>query len=269
MDSSEINANQNKSNNEKILIKKSLFNALIVTVVAASLIAAFLAGSYINLKSSEMTKSELTDVITKLEKEILKNQQSDVQPNIKPIMISIDDDPIRGDPNAPITIVEFSDFQCPFCARFHVQTLPLILEEYTESGKVRFVYRDFPIQSHPNAMPAAVASECAHEQDKYWQYHDVLFENQVLWSNMEIPDAIAVFKEFATRLELNQDQFNSCLNSGKYIEEVNKDLNDGRNYGVSGTPGFFIGNEKIGFIKINGAQPFESFKTIIDHQLNT
>ncbi|MDO8640190.1 MAG: DsbA family protein, partial [Nitrosarchaeum sp.] len=81
--------------------------------------------------------------------------------------------------------------------------------------------------------------------------------------------AITIFKEFATELDLNQDQFNSCLDSGKYIEEINNDLNDGRDYGIAGTPGFFIGNEKIGFVKITGAQPFEAFKNIIDSQLNT
>ena len=81
--------------------------------------------------------------------------------------------------------------------------------------------------------------------------------------------AITIFKEFATELDLNQEQFNSCLDSGKYIEEINNDLNDGRDYGIDGTPGFFIGNEKIGFVKLNGAQPFEAFKSIIDSQLNT
>ena len=86
---------------------------------------------------------------------------------------------------------------------------------------------------------------------------------------MAITNATKVFKEFATKLDLNQDQFNSCLDSGKYIGEINNDLNDGRKYGITGTPGFFIGNEKIGFVKVNGAQPFEVFKSVIDSQLNT
>ncbi|MBM2819887.1 MAG: oxidoreductase [Nitrosarchaeum sp.] len=118
-------------------------------------------------------------------------------------------------------------------------------------------------------MPAAVASECAHEQDKYWQYHDALFENQGVCNKVELASAITIFKEFATELDLNQEQFDSCLDSGKYIEEISNDLKDGKSYGITGTPGFFIGNDEIGFVKINGAQPFEAFKSIIDSQLNT
>jgi protein-disulfide isomerase len=265
----EIEPKQNETNG-KITIKKSTFSVLVISVIVASLIAVFFAGSYVGLKSDEITKSELNEVIAKLESKIVKNQQAVEQPNVQPISVSIDDDPVRGDQNAPITIVEFSDFQCPFCARFHIQTLPLIVEQYVETGKVKFVYRDFPIQSsHPNAMPAAAASECAHEQDKYWEYHDMLFENQGVWNNEEITSAITIFKEFATELELNQEQFNTCLDSGKYVEEINNDLKDGRNYGITGTPGFFIGNEEIGFVKLTGAQPFEAFKSIIDSQLNS
>lgn len=268
MGSDEIES-KNKIDIEKISIKKSTFQALVISVIAVSIVAAFFAGSYIGLKSEELTKAELNEAIAKLESKIVKIQQVE-QPKIEPIMISADDDPVRGDQDAPITIVEFSDFQCPFCARFQIQTLPLILEQYVETGKVKFVYRDFPIQnSHPNAMPAAAASECAHEQDKYWEYHDALFENQAVWNKVEITSAITIFKEFATELNLNQEQFDSCLDSGKYIEEIKNDLNDGRNYGITGTPGFFIGNDDIGFVKLNGAQPFEAFKSVIDSQLNT
>ena len=270
MDSDKIESKQSKMNGGKISIKKSTFNVLVISVIVVSLAAAFFAGSYTSLKSDEITKSELDEAIAKLESKILKNQQIGEQPDVQPISVSIDDDPIRGDQNAPITIVEFSDFQCPFCARFQIQTLPLILEQYVETGKVKFVYRDFPIQnSHHNAMPAAVASECAHEQDKYWEYHDALFENQGVWNKVENTAAVTIFKEFATKLDLNQDQFNSCLDSGKYIDEINKDLKDGRDYGITGTPGFFIGNEDVGFVKINGAQSFEAFKSVIDSQLNT
>lgn len=268
MGSDEIES-KNKIDIEKISIKKSTFQALVISVIAVSIVAAFFAGSYIGLKSEELTKAELNEAIAKLESKIVKIQQVE-QPKIEPIMISADDDPVRGNQDAPITIVEFSDFQCPFCARFQIQTLPLILEQYVETGKVKFVYRDFPIQnSHPNAMPAAAASECAHEQDKYWEYHDALFENQAVWNKVEITSAITIFKEFATELNLNQEQFDSCLDSGKYIEEIKNDLNDGRNYGITGTPGFFIGNDDIGFVKLNGAQPFEAFKSVIDSQLNT
>lgn len=253
----------------KKIVNKSIFNILVISIIGVSLIAAFFAGSFISLKSEQITKSELNNAIASLEAKISKNQMP-TQPNIQPIKISADDDPVIGNQDAPITIIEFSDFQCPFCARFQIQTLPLILEQYVETGKVKFVFRDFPIQSsHPNAMPAAAASECADEQNKFWQYHDMLFENQGIWNKMDFTSAITVFKEYAIELELNQEQFNACLDSGKYVNEINNDLTDGRNYEVTGTPGFFIGNEKLGFVKVNGAQPFEVFQGIIESQLNS
>jgi protein-disulfide isomerase len=252
--------------------KKSVPTGMIVALVAVVAVAAFFAGSYFsNLESDAVTRSELNDAISKLESKIGSAQlaPSPSQPP-QPVKISLDDDPIRGDPNAPITIVEFSDFQCPFCARFHVQTLPSLLEEYIDTGKVNLVYRDFPIQSiHPNALPAAVAAECANEQGNYWEYHDTLFEKQSGWSRLDSNTAISTFSQYATDIGLEQQQFDSCLGSGKYLEEVQGDLSDGRDYDITGTPGFFIGNEEIGFVKINGAQPFESFQRIIDAQLDT
>ena len=243
---------------------------MIIALVAIVAVAAFFAGSYFsNLNSDVVTQSELNDAISKLESKIGSVQQAPSQPS-QPVKISSDNDPIRGDPNAPITIIEFSDFQCPFCARFHVQTLPLLLEEYIDVGKVNLVYRDFPIQSiHPNALPAAVAAECANEQGNYWEYHDTLFEKQSSWSRLDSNAAISTFSQYATDIGLEQQQFDSCLGSGKYLEEVQGDLSDGRDYDITGTPGFFIGNEEIGFVKINGAQPFDSFQRIIDAQLDT
>lgn len=270
MDSDEIDSKQTQVNAGKISIKKSLLISLLVLLILVSLVAVIFANSYMTLKSEQVTKSELKEIITKLESKISENQPSEqpiMQP--EPVIVSLDNDPIIGNSDASITVVEFSDFQCPFCARFQIETFPLILEQYVDTGKVKFTYRDFPIQqSHPNAIPAAVASECAHEQNKYWEYQNELFEKQQIWSNVEVASAIINFKEFATRLNLNQEQFDSCLNSGKYIEEVMMDLNDGKSYGITGTPTFFIGNENTGFVKITGAQPFESFKNTIDSQIN-
>ena len=241
---------------------------MFIGIIIAVGIAAFFAGLYVSDNSSnKITKTEFNNAISRIESKIDKLQVSDEQPKV--VKISKDNDPIRGDPDAPITIIEFSDYQCPFCARFYIQTLPLIMEEYIEQGKANLVYRDFPIQSsHPNAMPAAVAAECANEQEKYWEYHDMLFERQQVWNNLEIGAAVATFKQFATEIELEQTKFDSCLDNGKYLEEVRNDLNDGRGYGVDGTPGFFIGNDQIGYVKLSGAQPFESFKQVIDSQLD-
>ncbi len=221
-----------------------------------------------NLNCNQISEKDLEDAIAKLELKILQNQLSTKQPQL-PVKISADNDPIIGDPNAPITIIEFSDFQCPFCARFHIQTLPLILEEYIEQGKVKLVFRDFPIQSiHPNALPASVAAECANEQEKFKEVHDMLFDNQNKWNNQDTSDALSLFSQYATNIQFEQDTFDSCLTNGKYIDEIKKDLGDGREYGVSGTPGFFVGNDEIGYVELKGAQPFESFKKIIEAQLD-
>ncbi len=261
---SEVSGN----NKENKVIKKSTFNGLIISLILIVGIAAFFAGSYTSVfNSNQITEEDLDDAIAKLELKILQNQLPTKQPT--PIVkISADNDPIIGNPDAPITIIEFSDFQCPFCARFHIQTLPLILEEYIDQGKVKLVFRDFPIQSiHPNALPASVAAECANEQGKFREMHDMLFDNQNQWNKLETNDVLSLFSNYASNIQLDQEIFDSCLTSGKYIEEIRKDLDDGRDYGVSGTPGFFVGNEKIGFVELKGAQPFESFKKIIDSQL--
>ena len=259
----------NQISKEKISVKKSTFNVLIIGIIVITGIAMFFAGSYaLNTDSDQVTQEELQDAISKLELKILQNQLPTTQPT-PPIKISADNDPIIGNPDAKISIIEFSDFQCPFCARFHIQTLPLIIEEYIEDGKVKLVFRDFPIQNiHPNALPASVAAECANEQGKFKEMHDILFENQNQWNKQETADAISLFNQYATEMNLDQEIFDSCLSNGKYIEEIKNDLEDGRDYGISGTPGFFIGNDQIGYVELKGAQPFESFKKVIDAQLD-
>ena len=258
---------ENYKKNEKV-IKKSTFNSLIISIIIITGIAAFFAGSFVsNLSSEQISQKELDNAIAELELKILEKQLPTNQPSI-PLEISADNDPIIGNPDAPITIIEFSDFQCPFCARFHIQTLPTIMEEYIEKGSVKLVFRDFPIQSiHPNAVPASVAAECANEQGKFKQMHDILFEKQNEWSNLETVYAIELFNQYSEQINLEQEQFSSCLSTAKYVKEIQNDLDDGRTYGVTGTPGFFIGNQQIGFVELKGAQPFESFKNVIDRQL--
>lgn len=248
---------------------KPKLNSIVIGLVVAVGVAAFFAGMYVSsMSSNQISQEDLDDAIAKLELKILQNQLPANQPS-PPVKISADDDPILGSPDAPITIIEFSDFQCPFCARFHTQTLPLLLDQYIEQGKVKLVFRDFPIQNiHPNALPAAVAAECANEQGKFKEMHDILFDNQNQWNSQETDDALSMFSQYATQIQLDQETFDSCLTSGKYIEEIRDDLEDGRSYQVTGTPGFFIGNDDIGYVELKGAQPFESFKKVIDAQLD-
>ena len=169
--------------------------------------------------------------------------------------ISVDDDPVKGDANAPITIVEFSDFECPFCARFYSQTYKQLETEYIDTGKVKLVFRDFPLGFHQNAQKASEAAECADDQGKFWEMHDAIFENQQSLS-------ISSLKQWAGQIGLDTGEFNSCLDSGKHSEEVQSDFREGATYGVSGTPSFFING-----IQLVGAQPFSAFKQIIDSEL--
>lgn len=171
--------------------------------------------------------------------------------------VSADDDPVKGNADAPVTIIEFSDFQCPFCARFFSDTLPQIEENYIKTGKVKLVYRDFPLDNiHLQATPAAQAAECADEQGKFYEYHDKLFENQQLLSTDN-------YKKWAEELGLDTDQFNGCVDSKKYASEVAKDSADGSAAGVTGTPAFFINGKYI-----SGAQPFSVFEALIEAELD-
>src|SRR3989344_6219200 len=154
-----------KTPSELISIKKSTYNKLIVGLIVAITVAAFLAGFGLGSDTDKDSNDE-TDQTS------IKQPQAQSQPSSGIIFVSLDDDPVKGDPNAPITIVEFSDFQCPFCERFFTETLPLIEKNYIKTGKVRLVYRDFPLGFHENAEKAAEAAECADEQGKFWEYHD-------------------------------------------------------------------------------------------------
>jgi len=168
---------------------------------------------------------------------------------------SADDDPVKGDKNAPVTIVEFSDFECPFCGRWFQQTFPAIDEKYIKTGKVKLVYRDFPLNFHQQAQKAAEASECADEQGKFWPMHDKLF-------NEGVQGGVEGFKKYAKDLGLDTGKFNKCLDSGQMASEIKRDLADGSRYGVSGTPGFFING-----VKVVGAQPFQVFEQVIEAEL--
>lgn len=173
--------------------------------------------------------------------------------------VPIGDAPVIGDKNAKVTIVEYSDYQCPFCSRFYTQTEGQLRKEYVDTGKVKFVYKDFPLSSiHPTAQKAAEAARCAGEQGKYWEMHDLLFEKQDEWA----PLGAAKLKDYASDLSLDTAAYNSCLDTGKYAPAVQKDFNEGSSFGVSGTPSFFVNGYQI-----VGAQPYAAFQQIIEQEL--
>ena len=168
--------------------------------------------------------------------------------------------PIMGNPNAPITILEWGDYQCTFCYKFHQNTLNSIYEEHIKSGKVKLVFKDFPLNG-PDSVLAAEASYCAQDQEKYWQYHDELYKNwggeRTGWVTRES------LEKFASSIELEIDQFNECMDSKKYENKVLQLYESGKEAGIDATPSFLVFNdEKI--IKIRGNQPLEVFLKTID-----
>lgn len=175
--------------------------------------------------------------------------------------VSEDDDAFIGDKDAPVVMIEFSDFQCPFCRSFWRDTFPLIKSEYIDTGKVRFVYRDFPLSFHPGAMSAAQAAECAEEQGKFWEMHDKIFSEQDKLGSGTVQFNADDIKKWAREMGLDTREFNTCLDSQKYADEANNDLKDGQVVGVSGTPGFFINGRLV-----VGAQPFSAFQAIIEEE---
>ena len=167
----------------------------------------------------------------------------------------IDDDAVKGITDAPVTIIEWSDFECPFCGRFYEETLRQIEDKYIKTGKVKFVYRDFPLSFHTQAQKAAESAECAGEQGKFYEMHDLLFESGV-------QGGVISFKQYAKQIGLDTTKFNTCLDTGAMASEIQKDFADGQRAGVQGTPGFLI-NGKL----VSGAQPFSVFQQVIEAEL--
>ena len=179
------------------------------------------------------------------------NQAADLAKNLKPLT---NQDHFRGDKTAPVKLVEFSDFQCPYCQRAHA-TLEQLVDDY--QGEVAWVYKHFPLESlHPYAFQAAEASECAAEQGKFWEYADTLYANQSLIT----PDYL---KTAAGNIGLDQKDFNDCLTSGRYQGKVEDNFSEGEAAGITGTPGIYVND-----ILIKGALPIEQFKQAIDSLLN-
>ena len=173
--------------------------------------------------------------------------------------------PIVGNPNAPITILEWGDFQCTFCYRFHESSLDIIQREYIETGIANLVFKDFPLNG-PDSVLAAEAAYCAEDQGKYWSYHDELYANWAGERTGWITDDS--LNQFAITSDLDIEKFNSCLDDHKYRQRVLDLEQFGREIGIDATPSFLIFNdEKI--IKIRGNQPIDVFRKVIDDLSNT
>jgi protein-disulfide isomerase len=175
--------------------------------------------------------------------------------------VSPDDDPSMGSENAKVLIVEFSDFECLYCKIYFDQTFQNIKKKYVDTDKVRYVIRDFPLEIHPRAPLAAEAATCAGAQNKYWEMHNKLFQNQDQW--LMANDPILAFSAFAQDLNLDKTKFEDCVKKSAYQNEIAKDITDGQSYGVTKTPTFFINGHKI-----IGAQDFRVFQNVIESEIN-
>lgn len=222
--------------------KKYNFVLGLAVGIAAIALIGFIAMSVAYFKAS----SESKDVVQKEDKDKIVDEN---KPEKKEVEVNSTDH-IRGNPDAPITIVEFSDFQCSFCSRFH-KSLEQLLVEYPND--VRWVYKHFPLDSiHPYARKAAEASECAADQDKFWEYNDGLFLNQRSISSNYL-------NELAKSLNLDMSEFEKCLSDGKYVKKVNSDFFEGQQLGVRGTPGGFMNGRELG-----GAVPLEQLEAMVE-----
>ncbi len=246
------------------MIKEKLSEYSTPFLVIVLVIAMFFLGSF-------WTKVQYLEGNPSQPQAVAQQQQQAPAPS-GPVKVSIDDDPILGDKNAPVTIIEFSDYECPFCKRHFDQTLPQLVKEYIDTGKVNLVFRDLPLSFHdPMATTEAIAANCAKEQgddSTYFKYHDEIFKRTKSNGNGLTKDDLY---KISDDLKLNTQKLKVCLDDPKQKEEVQKDLTDANSVGASGTPAFFVGRSTsdgtIEAVLTSGAQPFSVFKTIIDELL--
>ena len=200
-------------------------------------------------------------------RKVLETQRAPQQPQpvvevLPPDPIDVTRDPFRGAANAKVAVIEYSDFQCPFCGRYEKDAYTQITKDYVDTGKLKYVWRDYPLDMHPFAMKAAIAANCAGVQGKFWEMHDRLFANQ-----QEL--APADLSKHAEALGLNLGQFQTCLDSGRFDADIKADMAEAAKASINGTPSFLIGVvQPNGSVKITkklvGARPYADFKAAID-----
>jgi len=256
-DIEKIANNQISKEPELISIKKSTLNRLIIGVIVAAVVSAFLGGYVLGTEttpSSETVIKNSKDTADQPSKKISGSVNFDIPPFAR----------FLGDESASISIVEFGDYQCPFCKRLFDQTEPQLMQEYVMSGKAKFYFLDFVIVG-PDSLTLAEGAWCAEEQGKYYQYHDYVYSNQGDEnSGWGTPEKV---KSFAIDLGLDVEEFSLCLDSKKYESRVQQLTAMAQGLGSTGTPTSFIGNEELGFTLINGAQPYAAFQQVLDSLL--
>ncbi|NMG46348.1 thioredoxin domain-containing protein [Aromatoleum toluvorans] len=220
-----------------------------------------------DVEAMQQSQDALRKDLDELKKQLQARMPPPPPPLVQSIeaVVAIGDAPVKGVRDAQLTVMEFSDYQCPFCKRHADNSLPQIDKDYIATGKVRYVFRDFPLESiHPQAFKAAEAAHCAGEQGRYWDMHDRLFANQ---------QALAVERlmDHAASLQLDAAPFKQCLDGGKYAERIRVDIAEGRKLTVTGTPTLLLGMSADGSMKnvriMRGAQAYTLLKQELDKLL--
>lgn len=236
----EVPVIENADDNKITFNRTQFFSVLVVVAFAVGVLTGFFIWGYDQTSVNANQPAGQVEAVTQ-------------EPQYVRYDISTEGYPSLGPDDAPITIVEFGDFECPFCKKFHQETFQSLLDAYP--GQIRFVYRNLPLTSiHPNAMPAAVAALCANEKNVFWEYHNKLFNGDVLSRD--------IYMQYATDLNLNAEEFTACLDSGKFDDFISQDMDFAFNLGVQSTPTFFVNG-----LAIVGAQPLSSFQNLIDKEL--
>lgn len=251
-------ADQPAAPDRVVVITRTTLNSIVIAVaffalgVVITLIATRGLAAVNTVETQRLIEQAVAAAIDARGETVGSDQQAGAfDPNAR-VEVSTDDDPAFGPEDASVVMIEFSDFNCPYCGRFARETMPLLRENY--EGRIRFVYRDFPILGD-SSLQAAIAAECANDQGAFWDFHDLLFENQDSF-NQEM------FVGFAEELELDVDQFTTCQNDSAVRGEVIADYAEAQRLGANGTPTFFINGRRV-----VGAQPYEVFQGVLDEEL--
>jgi len=224
-----------------------------LALIMMGLVLGYLIGRF------ELTS--ITIANEEVKKTQIEQEEKTEEPIVELVEATVDDDPFLGAEYAQVVIIDFSDYECPFCKKFYNNIFPDFKKDFLDTNKVKYVYRDFPLNIHPKAKNAAQAAECARDQNRFWEMHAKLFEKQSEWRKST--DLNETLVGYAVEIGLNKAVFSACLNDEKYLEEVEKDRADALAAGARGTPTLFVNGEIIRGVP----QSYESFKALIESEL--
>ena len=245
-------------------MNKRLLKTFITALSCALLIGMAPAGwaEALSQETGEAILQELKQIRTLLER-IERSGGLAARPSRKAparVKVALSDRPIRGDKDAPLTLVEFTDYQCPYCQRFFRDTYPQLKAKYIDTGKLRLVVKDFPLSFHKNARKAAQAAHCAGDQERFWEMHDLLFDNANRLQAKLLPG-------YAEALSMDVAEFDECLASNRHLTAIDGDSRDARTAGITGTPSFVLGKtdgDTLVGARITGAKPLQIFERQIE-----